>query len=1232
MMRRRSLALGQRIYFSNKSKIFLAVEEAAHVLPNQGILENFIHHNPLKYFEHLEFKEAINHVHNNLESYMSPGERMFDLVDIDPRKRANEALVDLCASFLDRGAAKWAPQFRHLGFLYFFGHLECLGFASWRSYARSIAKRVMARKNCELSELAETVLMENLEFFGVPPDEWTCTVRSMMLDVRGWAGMFRRMQTHPLECPPRAKVDLMDFAVVQIILLRCSMESLARQSGWDDRSCSFATWLNKAPKVREKSDQSLHHPSAIAFVDQNSDSRETLEIEFERTLLNAIGTNSFSHHFGSSRPFLQLITCIDDRECSVRRHVEASNEEGFRVESFGVAGFFGVPIRYKPIDGREQMILAPEGANPSATLVESSCSLAKFRWRRFVAARLGLMWERASFSPLGSLALSFLAPFTLGKLWLVSFTPTLYRLTSGRLTEFFVPKPKTTFNSPFEAKEAAKLLASTMKDIGLTRLFGDVIVVLGHGSVSSNNPFFAAYNCGACGGREGGPNARLWAHLANDKNVRALLKANHDVHIPDDTVIVGAVHNTTADTVEFFDLECLSESQLENFAKAKSLIEKACAKNALERCGKFLLASHVQSPEEALNCVQTRSSDIAEVRPELNHATNAAVVIGRRLLTRGLFLDRRVFLPSYDPFSDDNRGTNLEHVLAPALLVCSGINLEYLFSTVSAEAHGAGTKAPLNIVGNVGVLQGTSGDLRPGLPSQMTEMHTPIRAIYVVDAPVERVQAVLSRRQNDLQKLVLNEWVRFVVRDPVTNLFYKEERGQYNIISENDQGSEGPGASHVPFVLHREHGLRVAKKEAFIFWTVTSSMLLSCAVPLLLFSGQAMNAHGSLIAIGGTSLALPILAFARRYLHGEFMFGRFSFLCGGLVLGFNLIAMAPNLELALAGWSLFGFASTFLIGSYNDRPTVRNNATFAFAAYQVSDFALLVAMTFCSPHHENHAVAAVALLVAALFKSSQFPLTALFVRSMEGPTPASALGYAGLSAHVGVVLLTGTMPIWFEFDLARATLFSVGLITAVHSSLIARIRADRKGAIANATSATLGMIFVVLSLGHDELALLLSFGHAAFRIIQILRSPSALADFQYFQSGLGRLPWPKQVPDWMYRLSWRLRRFHIDFNFVHLIHLASRVMHDSKPWKLSKLQQWFVTGFAIILAGVPFTPLSSFKEHVLERLLLDHPFAATVIKVIDFAVCVVLIRLVFVKVLSSGRFRKPYHLKAKEKK
>jgi hypothetical protein len=119
-----------------------ALNEAAKMLPNQAILENFIHQNPLSAFESLSFREAIDHVHH-LETYMSPAERLSVLLEVDPRKRANEGLADLSSSFLDRGAAKWTPKFRDRGFLYFFASLERLGVAPWRSFARQEAKRLL---------------------------------------------------------------------------------------------------------------------------------------------------------------------------------------------------------------------------------------------------------------------------------------------------------------------------------------------------------------------------------------------------------------------------------------------------------------------------------------------------------------------------------------------------------------------------------------------------------------------------------------------------------------------------------------------------------------------------------------------------------------------------------------------------------------------------------------------------------------------------------------------------------------------------------------------------------------------------------------------------------------------------------------------------------------------------------------------------------------------------------
>lgn len=923
------------------------VERAADLLPHQGILENFIHRNPLQHLESMQFHAAVAHV-KELESALSPGERAFLLTGVDPRKRVNEALSDLSASFLDRGVAKWAPRFRNRGFLYFFASLENLGIAPWRKHARIASERILAElrapplNDANHAKLAENVIRENLVYFGVPSDMWESSLRSMMLDLRGWAGMFHRMQLHSDEAPVGTHVQLVEFVAVESILLRSSMVAFARNRGWDQAETSFSAWLSQAPTTRGSTGEGPPHSSSLAFADQHPGRRDGLEATVEHALLGAILTRMGApSHVGHSSSLqqgsassglraaslapslMQLYTCIDDRECSLRRHVEEAGPAG-HVETFGVAGFFGIPITYVPIDGRDAMVLAPEGAQPVAVLAESDHMMhphevRRYRARRRWFARAAYAWEKMSFSPVGSLVLSSLLPVTLTRLWMMGYWPGGKHKLRDFVLRKTVPKPNTDFALPIAADKAASMLARTFRDIGTDDRFAPYVVVLGHGAVSTNNPFFAAYNCGACGGRDGGPNARLLARLANDMSVRSHLLEDHGIAIPDGTVFIGGVHNTTTDDVDLFDLERLPTSHSgDRLRSVMDILERARGRNALERCNRFLSAQSVDTVGDALRHVRIRSADAAEVRPELNHATNAVVVIGRRLLTGGLFLDRRAFLPSYDPFADDDRGVNLEHVVGPALIVCSGINLEYLFSTIDEEHHGAGSKAPLNVAGNIGVMQGTSGDLKTGLPTQMTEMHAPVRAICFIDAPVARVDAVLSRRQ-ELRQLVQNEWVRCFVRDPHTGELFRQSMGQWaavDIATVTDRFAQGNGRTILaPFEQHRAHGVEVSRKEDLLYRTSTLGMIASCVGPIALFGSTAMNPHGWLIAACGTALALPVHAFSRRYLHGEHMFGRFSLLSTGLLLGFNLVATAPSLEHVIAGWGMFGFCSTFLIGS-----------------------------------------------------------------------------------------------------------------------------------------------------------------------------------------------------------------------------------------------------------------------------------------------------------------------------
>ncbi len=490
-------------------------------------------------------------------------------------------------------------------------------------------------------------------------------------------------------------------------------------------------------------------------------------------------------HKRDARLEAQLIFCMDDREESFRRHLEEHNPA---LETLGAAGFFGIAMDYQGLDDDRVTSLCPIIVSPSHEVHEqardqASALLLRHNKGKVVNRHISLLVHQSlrrnvllayplidAIAPVALIGLlgKVLAP----KLW--------HRLITG-MAQLIMTTVKTQVplsengtvrehaKPGFTDVEQADCVVGFLCNIGLSEGFAELVVLMGHGSISQNNPHIAAYDCGACSGRHGGPNARVFAAMANRFEIRKLL-AERGVHIPVDTWFIGAEHNTCNEEITWYDLCDLPAERLTAFKKLQQELLYAQQMSAHERCRRLASAPRNPTPAAALAHIQERAVDFSQARPELGHATNAAAVIGRRALTQGVFLDRRVFLVSYDP-TQDTDGTILESILLAVGPVGAGINLEYYFSTVNNDYYGCGTKTPHNIIGLFGVMEGTSSDLRTGLPRQMIEIHEAMRLHLVVEAKTTVLESIYARQQS-LRELIAGSWVHLSAKDPDTGVIF----------------------------------------------------------------------------------------------------------------------------------------------------------------------------------------------------------------------------------------------------------------------------------------------------------------------------------------------------------------------------------------------------------------------------------------------------------------------------
>lgn len=745
--------------------------------------------------------------------------------DID--ELVNPVLIRLMAAFLDQGVAYWPMPDREQGFYVAVRSLCLQGSILPMGWLRGLREELRAQATRRLG--AADVVQEILVDLGVPPEDWDEYVSAVMLGLPGWAGLMHRLERDPSLAPHGVPpCSLVDFLAVRLIYTRCAIRDVARRHGLALGAplARLVERLLASPQMQDAGAQHLGEsyrlfrvlqlagvpgpeaarlpPAALGRILDEMDAfpeverrrlwHRAYERHYRVRVLGGLAQHGREAATTAAKrtaeprpaPRFQLMFCIDEREESIRRHIE---ELGPEFETFGALGFFGVAIYFRGVDDAQPVPLCPVVVRPQHEVVERSLDEdAPLEEKRHRRRRLWANLAHGAHVSSRAMVRGWLASLGFGVL---SAVPLILRVLSPRLAARMgeglkarllpAPRSELTLHREeedaevegthhahtaigFTQEEKIERVARVLEDAGLVRSFGRLVAVIGHGSSSRNNPHESAYDCGACGGRRGKPNARLFAQMANRPGVREGLRAR-GIDIPEGTVFIGGYHDTCSDAVEL-DTHEVPATHAEDLAELRRALEQARRRNAHERCRRFEAAPLALTPDEALAHVEARAEHLAEPRPEYGHATNAVCIMGRRELTQGLFFDRRAFLVSYDPSTDPD-GQILARSLAAVVPVGVGISLEYYFSHVDNEVYGCGTKVQHNVTGLLGVMNGHASDLQTGLSWQMVEIHEPMRLLAVIETRPELLGALVQRNAG-LAELVRNRWLQVATVDPET--------------------------------------------------------------------------------------------------------------------------------------------------------------------------------------------------------------------------------------------------------------------------------------------------------------------------------------------------------------------------------------------------------------------------------------------------------------------------------
>ena len=660
-------------------------------------------------------------------------------------------------AYFDLGQSYWRSPWKHLS-----------PYAAWRAEAahdRTPQTRGVHGFRQALREMPESAMetiVAAVEKLNIPINGLDAYLHRLLLSMHGWAAYARYLRWDA-ELYGGEDHTLTDLLAIRLVWEVALWHSFARKGVAD-------VWRSMAGEyVNDRPDPALQRALAGDLLLQRA-----FEKAYQRQFFAQLGATTPARV--AARKRVQAAFCIDVRSEIFRRALETVTDE---IETIGFAGFFGFPIEYVPLAETRGGAQCPVLLTPQFVIAESVNGASEREVnaaieKRAQNQRVAKAWRMFKFAPIscfgfvGPVGLAYVRKLALDTLGITRPVPHpatfgLDAHTRERVAPSLEPRTLGGRTTGMTLEQRVAAAEGALKAMSLTNNFARLVLLTGHGSTTVNNPHATGLDCGACGGHTGEANVRVAVRILNDPAVRAGLK-ERGLIIPDDTVFLAGLHDTTTDDVTIFDKASIPASHT---ADLRQLEADLAAAGRLARAERSMLLK-IGTKTDIDSAVRRRSKDWSQVRPEWGLAGCAAFIVAPRDRNAGVVMNGRSFLHSYEWRQDEGFGV-LELIMTAPMIVASWINLQYYGSTVDNRVFGSGNKTLHNVVGTLGVLEGNAGDLRVGLPWQSVHdgekyVHEPMRLHVMIEAPIDAMTAIIARHEQ-VRQLLDNGWLYLFALD-----------------------------------------------------------------------------------------------------------------------------------------------------------------------------------------------------------------------------------------------------------------------------------------------------------------------------------------------------------------------------------------------------------------------------------------------------------------------------------